>query len=101
MRTKFSTKFSINLLNLVRARTRSAAVYTRVYCTGGIRYNLFKIYYFEKLHAPRAARVRARAAREGQRDESIVNNSGYKLKILQNSARGESSLVSIEGSCNP
>ena len=34
--------------------------------TGGIRQNLFKIYYFEKLHAPRArgARARARAARE-------------------------------------
>ena len=44
--------------------------------TGGIRQNLFEIYYFDKLHAPRArgARVRARAAREGRRDESTVNN---------------------------
>ena len=34
--------------------------------TGGVRQNLFEIYYFEKLHAPRArgARARARAARE-------------------------------------
>jgi hypothetical protein len=42
-----------------------------------------KIIIFEKLHAPRArgARARARAAREGRRDESTVNNSGSKLKI--------------------
>ena len=53
--------------------------------TGGIRQNLFEIYYFEKLHAPRArgARARARAAREGRRDESTVNNSGAKLKFYE------------------
>jgi hypothetical protein len=53
--------------------------------TGGIRQNLFKIYYFEKLHAPRArgARARARAAREGRRGESTVNNSGAKLKFYE------------------
>ena len=51
--------------------------------TGGIRQNLFENYYFEQLHAPRArgARARARAAREGRRDESTVHNSGSKLKI--------------------
>ena len=51
--------------------------------TGGIRQNLFEIYYFEKLHAPRArgARACARAAREARRDESTVNNSGSKSKI--------------------
>ena len=48
-----------------------------------MRQNLFENYYFEKLHAPRArgARARARAAREGRRDQSSVNNSGSKLKI--------------------
>ena len=29
--------------------------------TGGIRHNLFEIYYFEKLYAPRARAARARA----------------------------------------
>jgi hypothetical protein len=53
--------------------------------TGGIRQNLFEIYYFEKLHAPRArgARARSRLARRSvaaARDESTVNNSGSKLK---------------------
>ena len=50
--------------------------------TGGIRQNLFEIYYFEKLHAPRArgACAYARASREGRRDESTVNNSSSKLK---------------------
>ena len=58
--------------------------------TGGIRQNLFEIYYFEKLHAPRArgARARARAARDGRRDESTVNNSGSKLKIWLTGALG-------------
>jgi hypothetical protein len=32
--------------------------------TGEIRQNLFKIYYFEKLHAPRARGARARARAE-------------------------------------
>jgi hypothetical protein len=45
--------------------------------TGGIRQNLFENYY-PKNYIDRA---RARAAREGRRDESIVNNSGSKLKI--------------------
>ena len=51
--------------------------------TGGIRKNLLEIYYFEKLHAPRTrgARARARASREGRRDESTVNNSSSKLQI--------------------
>jgi hypothetical protein len=50
--------------------------------TGGIRQNLFEIYYFEKLHAPRVrgARARLRAAREARWDESTVNNSGSKAK---------------------
>jgi hypothetical protein len=45
--------------------------------TGGIRQNLFEIYYFEKLHAPRArgARVRARGARDGRRDEVSAEKS--------------------------
>jgi hypothetical protein len=51
----------------------------RVHPRGGRRQNLFENYYFEKLHAPRARG--ARAAREGRRDESTVNNSGSKLKI--------------------
>jgi hypothetical protein len=57
--------------------------------TGGIRQNLFEIYYFEKLHAPRArgARARARASRGGRRDESTLNNSGSKLKIRQTGPR--------------
>ena len=49
------------------------------------------MYYFEKkLHAPRAIAppARARTAREGQRDESTVNNSGSKLKIRHTSALG-------------
>ena len=33
------------------------------------------------MHRARGARARARAAREGRRDESTVNNSGSKLKI--------------------
>ena len=53
--------------------------------TGGIRYNLFEIYYFGKLHAPRARarRARTRRAREGRQDESTVNNSASKLKIYE------------------
>jgi hypothetical protein len=58
--------------------------------TGGIRKNLFEIYYFEKLHAPRArgARARARASREGRRDESTMNNSCSKLKFWKTGALG-------------
>jgi hypothetical protein len=61
-----------------------AAQLTHLRLRGGIRQNLY-FYYFEKLHAPRArgARARARAAREGRRDESTVNNSGSKLKIYE------------------
>jgi hypothetical protein len=33
------------------------------------------------MHRTRAASARARASREGRRDESTVNNSGSKLKI--------------------
>jgi hypothetical protein len=33
------------------------------------------------MHRARGARARARAAREGRRDQSIVDNSGSKLKI--------------------
>jgi hypothetical protein len=57
---------------------------------GGVRQNLFEIYYFEKLHAPRArgARARARTAREGRRDESNMHNSGSKIKIRHTSALG-------------
>ena len=60
-------------------------LFARCAHTGGIRHNLFENYYFEKLHAPRArgARARARAAREGRRDESTVNNSGAKLKFYE------------------
>jgi hypothetical protein len=42
-----------------------------------------KIIILKKLHAPRArgALARARAAREGRRDQSTVDNAGSKLKI--------------------
>jgi hypothetical protein len=45
---------------------------------GGIRQNLFEIYYFEKLHASRArgARVRARRAR---RSAGWVNCEQFRL----------------------
>jgi hypothetical protein len=68
---------------------KNPGLHTRVH-TWGIRQNLFEIYYFEKLHALRArgARARARAARDGRRDESTVNNSGSKLKIRLTGALG-------------
>jgi hypothetical protein len=46
--------------------------------------------FFEKLHAPhaRGARARARASREGRRDESTVNNEGSTLKIRLTGALG-------------
>ena len=40
------------------------------------------------MHRARAPPARARAAREGRRDESTVNNSGSKLKIRHTSALG-------------
>ena len=51
--------------------------------TGGIRHNLFEVYYFENLHAPHARGARARTlhAREGRSGEPSVNNSGSKLKF--------------------
>jgi hypothetical protein len=57
---------------------------------GGARENLFENYHFEKLHAPRTrgAPVRARAAREGRRDESTVNNSDSELEIRQTGPLG-------------
>ena len=61
-----------------------------MYTAGGIRQNLFEIIIFEKLHAPlaRGARARARAARDGRRDESTVSNSGSKFKIRLTGALG-------------
>ena len=35
------------------------------------------------MHRARGAPARARASREGRRDESTVNNSGSKLKIYE------------------
>jgi hypothetical protein len=40
------------------------------------------------MHRARGARVRARAAREGRRDESTGAHSGAKLKIRQTGALG-------------
>ena len=54
--------------------------------TGGIRQNLFEIYYFEKITCN--ARALASRAIEGRRDESTVNNLGFKLKIQLTGALG-------------
>ena len=81
--------------------THTSGRYRSVH-TGGIRYNLFEIYYFEKLHAPRARarRARTRHAREGRQDESTVNNSDSELKFQLTGRLGDLllSLVSIDGS---
>jgi hypothetical protein len=62
--------------------------------TGGVCYNLFETYNFEKLHAP--------CAREGWRDESTMNNSGSKLKFWHSGALGNLLMfVSIDGSWDP
>ena len=49
------------------------------------------------MHRARGAPARARAAREGRRDESTVNNSGSKLKIRLTEDLGNL-LLSIDGS---
>jgi hypothetical protein len=95
---------SINVYRRARSKINDSFVpysSTSTRNTGGIRQNLFENYYFEKLHTPhaRGAHARARAAREGRRDQSTMNNLGSKLKIrLTGALDGESSLVSIDGS---
>jgi hypothetical protein len=61
--------------------TGGIQLYARIY----LKFIILKNY----MHRARAALARARAARDGRRDESTVNNSVSKLKIRLTGALGK------------
>jgi hypothetical protein len=80
--SNFTDSSSTQVYN-TSSKLKTSSYYSVVCIQGRYARTYLQIIILKNLHAPRArgARARARAAREGRRDESTVNNSGSKLKI--------------------
>jgi hypothetical protein len=86
LRSTYCSNFTDSLSTQVyntSSKLKTSSYYSGVCIKGGYARTYLQIIILKNLHAPRArgARARARAVREGRRDESTVNDSGSKLKI--------------------